>query len=589
MAAHVTPPGTTEGVVERIFAAWNAADISWVLLRGRARLGAEGRDVDLLVARDDLGPAEDAVFAVGGVALPRRLHPWHRFYPVHDRQTGERVLLDVVTELVYGRGQQVRSELEAGCLDRRRRDGEVYVLDPTDLFWTALLHCLLDKGSVGARRRAELQSALPELGRPSPGEDLFARVCPPGWSPDRAVFAVAAGDWDVLSWAHDPARPAVPVSGSAISASATTAQHLVRRAARAAYPMLWRRAGLGATPAVLDVVDAAGTPGIVADVHRRPGLCQVELVVADHDQGRLATTMRAHGYRRIAGAWHRATATGLERVDVLRPGDLSLSPAEWVELDHDARPVPGHPHCRRGRRGLPAAQSPTHPLRVSVSGLDGAGKSEQITALVASLRQERSVEVVWMPTRVWPEPLLNRLPAGFRSRLGPRRTPPRSGSTVVGPRRGRVPGRALVWTAIATVAGVSVGASLRRRASSSSADVLVLDRYRLDSLVKLCGWYSEAPIGWLTRLVGTLAPAADVELLLRVDPAVAYARKPEQWSVSQLRRQARLYDSLAGRLEVIPLDGQQATADVARAVASHVRAALDDRTQARRGGRSHGH
>jgi thymidylate kinase len=435
------------------------------------------------------------------------------------------------------------------------------------MFWTVLLHCLLDKGSVARRRRVELETAAREMRRPSPGEAVFAAVCPPDWSPDRVVHAVAARDWDAVSLlAQRMAAPAPPVARSALVAAAQ--RRAVRRVARAAYSTLWRRAGLGATPAVLDVVKEAGTAGIVANVHRRPGLCQVDLVVSDdHAEHRLAPTMRAHGYRLIAGAWLRATPVGLERVRAFRPGDLAASTEEGAERRSTSRPV--------------------RPVRVSFSGLDGAGKSQQIARLVASLGQECSVDVVWLPTKVWPEPLLNRLPAGLRSGLGPKRTAVLERGPDTPPQRRGAANRlrSVVWTTIGTVAALSVGSSLHRRASTSSADVVVLDRYRLDSLVKLCIWYTEAPVGWLTGIVRTLAPAADVEVLLRVDPAIAHARKAEQWSVAQLTRQARLYDRLAATLGVIVLDGQQPPEDVARAVGSHLRSVLRGRPDGRRDGR----
>ena len=246
-----------------------------------------------------------------------------------------------------------------------------------------------------------------------------------------------------------------------------------------------------------------------------------------------------------------------------------------------------------GSRPVGLRKPRVKPVRVSFSGLDGAGKTRQIDALVAAVGEHHSVEVLWLPTKVWPEPLLNRLPASFRSRLGPKRTtvvsdPPvsRTRGEQVSPTqtmpttRGRNSFadalRSATWVGIGTFAAVSAGLSLRRRASNSSADVLVLDRYRLDSLVKLQFWYSEVSEAWLARVVGALAPAPDVEFLLRVDPAVAYARKPEQWSVDQLLRQARLYDRLAtGPLHVVTLDAHEDVDDVAREVSSRVRAFLD--------------
>ena len=221
----------------------------------------------------------------------------------------------------------------------------------------------------------------------------------------------------------------------------------------------------------------------------------------------------------------------------------------------------------------------SRPVRVSFSGLDGAGKTRQIDALVSAVGVDHSVEVIWLPTKVWPEPLLNRLPAGLRSRLGPKRTAVvGAGASHTAPGRGGLRGalRSVIWVMIATFAAVSVGLSLRHRASKSHADLLVLDRYRLDSLVKLHFWYGEVSADWLSRVVRALAPAPDVEFLLRVDPEVAYARKPEQWSVAQLSKQAGLYDRFAaGPLQVVTLDAQDDPDAIAREVGSQVRAVLD--------------
>ena len=232
---------------------------------------------------------------------------------------------------------------------------------------------------------------------------------------------------------------------------------------------------------------------------------------------------------------------------------------------------------RTGTVGARSREPRRRQVRVSFSGLDGAGKTRQIEALVAALGRGRTVEVLWVPFKIWPEPLLNRLPAGLRGRLGPKRgtrDPSPGGSTPAG-RRGAA-GRSLRWWVVASFAALSGGLSLRRRVRDSDADVIVLDRYRLDTVVKLQYWYSDVSGHWLARVVEALAPAPDLEFLLRVDPEVAYARKPEQWSVAQLARQARLYDGLAARPgRVVTLDAEDDPDSIARTVEAHVRAALD--------------
>lgn len=220
------------------------------------------------------------------------------------------------------------------------------------------------------------------------------------------------------------------------------------------------------------------------------------------------------------------------------------------------------------------------PLTVSFSGLDGAGKSHQIDALVGALSDSHSVEVVWLPLQIWPMGLLQRLPARLRSRLGPQRrdgVAPKVSQSAKRPAGAAARLLGLVWFVVGTLAAVSVGLSLRHRARRSGAEVMVLDRYRLDSVVKLQTWYAEVSGGWLTRIVATLANAPDVEFLLRVDPEVAYARKPEQFTVAQLARQARLYDELAQRPGVVTLDAHREPGALAHDVRSHVMACFDDR------------
>lgn len=218
----------------------------------------------------------------------------------------------------------------------------------------------------------------------------------------------------------------------------------------------------------------------------------------------------------------------------------------------------------------------TRQTRISFSGLDGAGKSYQIAALVEELQQNTEVEVVWIPFEIWPQPLLNRLPASLRSRLGPERPAVTTTGPDEAPARPtgglRHLGRVLLWTPIGCAAAVSAGLSLRRRAAETHSPVVVLDRYRLDSIVKLQYWYAEVSPRLLSSIVMRLAPRPTAELLLRVPPDEAYARKSEQWSVRQLRRQATSYDAAAAHAGALVIDGCQPREVVAAEVLRRVRA-----------------
>ncbi len=227
-------------------------------------------------------------------------------------------------------------------------------------------------------------------------------------------------------------------------------------------------------------------------------------------------------------------------------------------------------------------QSPrrTPRLVISFSGLDGAGKTGQIEALVRDLERRGRTEVLWLRFNMWPESLVTRLPVSFRSSVPPKRG---NGSARIGGGRvrlGRIADvtvllRRRVLAVIGVMAAISTGLSLRRRAARSNAELLVLDRYRIDSIVKLQYWYPVAPASMLADLVTALAPAPDLEIYLRVDADVAYRRKPEEWTADQLDRQARLYDHVAARLpSALVLDGHEDPEAVAEAVADAVRGAI---------------
>jgi hypothetical protein len=363
------------GLLDRVLAGLELAEVRWALLRGRAYLGVPGGDMDVLVAADDLGPFEDVVFGVSGLALPRTLHPWHRFYVLDDPDSDASLILDVVTELTYSRALRIASGLETGCLDRRRKVDGLYVLDPTDMFWTVLLHCLLDKQSVTGRRRRELEEVVQVVTGPSPGEAFFASLCPADWSPERAIASVAHGDWDALADLRRQISSGVsPVPRSLAGSVLALPGRLVRRGARAIYPTVWRRAGLGVTPHILDVVESVGVGTIVVSLRRRPVLCEVVLLVPDDRRRALVERLPEEHYWCAQGVWTRAGQRGLERVRVLSPTELVLSSPAWADVLRFSTPMPGRAHCRRA-----SAATSLLVTAVAVSeGLAGRGTTGQL-------------------------------------------------------------------------------------------------------------------------------------------------------------------------------------------------------------------
>ena len=359
-----------------VFAGLDHVGVRWALLRGRETLGVPGGDVDLLVSAEDIDSFEDVVFELGAFTLPRLRvpgswshavlrHSWHRFYVISAPDSGASVKLDVVTRLVYSKQLKLASNLEHGCLDRRLEDGGVHVLDPSDTFWTVLLHCLLDKQKVTPHRAAELESVVAKVRRPSPGEKFFESLCPPGSSADEVLSLVRNREWDSLadvgrlilgsasaSEADAPREPTAttPTQRTPARGTVKAAPRLMRAlraAAVSAYPVIWRRAGLGVVPRALDIVEASGVDALVLLLRRRPGRCEVYLLTTEEQRAFLGAMLRGENYIRAAGRWHRLTNVGLERVRLMTPEQLALSTDSVDRLWRTSHPMAGRTYCRR--------------------------------------------------------------------------------------------------------------------------------------------------------------------------------------------------------------------------------------------------
>jgi len=161
---------------------------------------------------------------------------------------------------------------------------------------------------------------------------------------------------------------------------------------------------------------------------------------------------------------------------------------------------------------------------VSFSGIDGAGKSTQIEALLDHLRTHGFASKTYT---FWDDVVV--LP-GFREHM--------SLSVFKGDRGVGMPDKPIVrrdknvtsWYVVAfrllsyllDVCGLNVVVS---RASAAEADVLIFDRYIYDELANLpmkSRWARS-----YIRLLLTLTPKPDLALLLDADPDAACQRKPE--------------------------------------------------------------
>lgn len=162
------------------------------------------------------------------------------------------------------------------------------------------------------------------------------------------------------------------------------------------------------------------------------------------------------------------------------------------------------------------------PLRISFSGIDGAGKSTQIEMLTARLEASGArVRLVtfWDDVAVLTGVREKATHAIFKGEKGigaPEKPVNRRDKNV----------RSWYMTAMRFVLYFLEAISLRRAATSShDADVIIFDRYLYDQLANLP--VQQFFIRQYARLLLKLVPQPDIAYLLDADPNLARARKPE--------------------------------------------------------------
>jgi thymidylate kinase len=213
-----------------------------------------------------------------------------------------------------------------------------------------------------------------------------------------------------------------------------------------------------------------------------------------------------------------------------------------------------------------------------LSGLDGAGKSSQAELVSKALAQRGiAVTVVWVPVAV--NPSIATIRAAARSVLGlissgtpassgggDEESPPDPGKRLV--RRSALARHA--WSSLVTLMNVtSHWRSLLRY--YGRADVVIFDRYVLDTAVRLDTWYSGlGRVGLETWLCERLSPRPLCSYFLDVPADRALARKVDRWDLPTLRQQAESYRRGCERLGVHRLDGERSKDDLAAHITSDV-------------------
>jgi thymidylate kinase len=190
---------------------------------------------------------------------------------------------------------------------------------------------------------------------------------------------------------------------------------------------------------------------------------------------------------------------------------------------------------------VPARQRIPHPILVSFSGMDGAGKSTQIQRLCARLREAR-LRVVLIT--FWDDVArLKRIRevSGHTLFKGDKGV----GSPEAPIQRRDKNVRSPLMTAVRLLLYFVDAVSLRSvvmKTRRSSVDIVVFDRYAYDELANLAlgNSLSQAYVRWIMALV----PRPHISFILDADPVQARARKPE-YPLDFLRTVRRSYQTLS--------------------------------------------
>jgi thymidylate kinase len=218
---------------------------------------------------------------------------------------------------------------------------------------------------------------------------------------------------------------------------------------------------------------------------------------------------------------------------------------------------------------------------ISISGLDGSGKSTQVERLAATLTKLGYPTVtVW--TSLVAHPSLSKAAAPVRALLGQRRHPegveelwPPAGedhdpATLL---RERHRWLGLVW--VTFVATMNAWWQLRAvRPHLLRGRIVVCDRYMLDSLVHMRYRYgAQRRYRLQLAIIRMMAPQPLRSYLLDVSPETARARNRE-YTPAQNELRARLYREEYERLGVKLLDGERSREDLSTQIAFEVWSAL---------------
>ena len=190
------------------FAALDASECSWCILRLPEDLAHPTGDIDILVGARDRSRSRKALVSAGFAPVP---HDGASDLFLSYSDADELWLwIDLATELSFGDPPLHVSE-EAALLTRRERVDNLWVPAPEDRLWTLLLRAALDRDGSSERYRGPLHQASASGQRPSPVRHAVEALLPS--EGDASLLAMAAGaDFVKTSTGKLPSAATLPVA-----------------------------------------------------------------------------------------------------------------------------------------------------------------------------------------------------------------------------------------------------------------------------------------------------------------------------------------------------------------------------------------
>jgi thymidylate kinase len=235
---------------------------------------------------------------------------------------------------------------------------------------------------------------------------------------------------------------------------------------------------------------------------------------------------------------------------------------------------------RLAARATRSHRRPSGGVLVTLSGMDGAGKST-FTAVAAAHLTERGLAVRDEIVRIGRRgATLDRIAVPVKRLLrheGSTADPVAAGDETA-KASGRPPaesprsGIGWIWT---VVVGAENALACRRIARARRHSNVVTDRWAADHLVDFELRYGRHPLG--TRILRAGVPRADLGILLQITAETSAERKPGDQAPAVLARMEGRYAELAPQLGLIPIDARAPRAQVEAIVLALVDSLLAER------------